>query len=95
MNNNLIPLQHICTHYQAEVSFIHSLQDFGLVEIVSEEETFFIQEEQVKEIERMIHLHYDLNINIEGIDVIANLLQKMEDLNHEMVLLKNKLSRYE
>ncbi|AYD47164.1 MAG TPA: chaperone modulator CbpM [Arachidicoccus soli] len=94
MNNHLIPLQHICTHYQAEVSFIQSLHEYGLIEIISEEETTFISEEQIKEIERMIHLHYDLNINIEGIDAIVHLLQKMENLNTEMVLLKNKLSCY-
>ncbi|MGF7231538.1 chaperone modulator CbpM [Arachidicoccus sp.] len=95
MNNHLIPLQHICTHYNAEISFIHSLHEFGLVEIISGEATMFIPEEQVKEIERMIHLHYDLNINIEGIDAIAHLLEKMENLNNEMISLKNRLSRYE
>ncbi|HEY0299523.1 MAG TPA: chaperone modulator CbpM [Arachidicoccus sp.] len=95
MENNLIPLQHLCTHYHAEISFVHSLHDYGLIEITTIEQQTYIAEEQIKEIERMIHLHYDLDINIEGIDAINHLMQRVNDLNKELIGLRNRLNRYE
>ena len=43
----------------------------------------------------MIHIHQDLNVNIEGIDVVVNLLQKMENLQNELISVKNTLRLYE
>jgi len=39
----------------------------------------------------MMRFHYDLNINIEGIDAITHLLQQIEDLQQELIATKNKL----
>jgi len=95
MENNLIPLQHLCTRYHAEISFVQSLQDYGLIELTTIEQEYFISEEQIKEVERMIHLHYDLDINIEGIDAIQHLMRRINDLNQESIALRNRLSWYE
>jgi hypothetical protein len=40
-------------------------------------------------------LHYELHINIEGIDAIYNLLKQVELLQLEIRTLKNKLNSYE
>jgi len=93
--NNLISLQHLCSYYHAEIAFVQSLQEYGLIEFTTVEEEYFVSEEQVKEVERMIHLHYDLNINVEGIDVIQRLMRRLDDLNKEFVALKNRLDGYE
>ncbi|ANI87876.1 MerR family transcriptional regulator [Arachidicoccus ginsenosidimutans] len=95
MDNHLIPVQHLCTHYHAEVSFVQSLHDYGLIELTTIEESYFVDEEQLKAVERMIHLHYDLDINIEGIDAIQHLINRVDDLNKELTALRNKLRRYE
>ena len=44
------------------------------MEIITFEEEEVIPEEQVKDFEKMLRLHYDLDINLEGIDAIYNLL---------------------
>lgn len=95
MENNLIPVQHLCTHYHAEVSFVQSLHDFGLIQLATVEENYFVAEEQVKDIEQMIHLHYDLDINIEGIDAIQHLIRRIHSMQTEMSALRNRLGRYE
>jgi hypothetical protein len=41
--------------------------------------------------EMFIRLHYDLNINIEGIDVIRNLLTKIELIEQELATLRRQL----
>jgi len=40
-------------------------------------------------------LHVDLDINIEGLDAISHLLQKVNALQNELVALRNRLQIYE
>ena len=84
-----------CTHYQIELSFIHSLQDYGLIEVVREAEVEFIPENQLGALERIIRMHYELDINLEGIDAISHLLERVEEMQHEMTRLQNRLRFYE
>ncbi len=42
-----------------------------------------------------MRLHYDMEINVEGIEAINYLLQRMKTLQAEMVSLKNRLRLYE
>jgi hypothetical protein len=84
-----------CEFYNIELSFINSLHDHGLIEVSSIEEKRFIAHDKLQELEQFIHLHYDLDINVEGIDAIAHLLQRVKDLQRELSLLQNKLRVYE
>ncbi len=90
-NEHLITIEEFCTHYGIEPSFIHSLVNFGLVEITIIEETHYLMKHQVIDIEKMIRMHYDLDINIEGIEAISHLLQKISDLQEELTFLKNRV----
>jgi hypothetical protein len=90
-SERLIPLQELCSHYNIEISFIRSLNEFGLVEIhrVSEEDC--LNMESLADVESMMRIHYDLEINMEGIDAISHLLKKMHDMQQELLRLRNKL----
>ena len=90
-----IRVTELCTYYSVEDSFIYSLKDFGLVEIIIFEEEEVIPEEQVKDFEKMLRLHYDLDINLEGLDAIHHLLSQIGTLQEEVKQLKNRLSRWE
>ena len=92
---DLIPVQIICKHYKVPIAFISTLQEFQLIELTVENNVFFIHKTQLKEVEKMARLHYDLDINIEGIDAIYNLINQVESLQEEIKSLKNKLSRFE
>lgn len=80
-----------CTYYNVELTFIESLNEYGLIEMRSIEEKRYIQNTQLNELEKFIRLHYELGINIEGIDAIAHLLHKMKIMQEEMTALKNQL----
>lgn len=92
---NLISVQLICNHYSIPVSFIDALQEFQLVEIIVENEGLYIHSEHIKKLEKMMRIHYDLEINFEGLDAIYNLLNQVESLKEEITLLQNKLRFYE
>jgi hypothetical protein len=40
-------------------------------------------------------MHLELNINIERIDIAFNLLQKIDELENELISIKNRLRIYE
>ena len=84
-----------CAHHHIEISFLHSLHDYGLIEITIEEDDCFLDPEELDAIEKMVRLHRDLHINMEGIDAIQNLLQRVEDMQREISVLKDKLKLYE
>jgi chaperone modulatory protein CbpM len=94
-NDDMIPAEEFCSHHNIEISFIHSLQDYGLLEIRTVESSHFIPAEQLSEIEKMVRMHYELNINMEGIDVITHLLKQMEDMQSEMNEIRNRLKLFE
>lgn len=90
-----ISVTHLCTHYQAETTFFERLEAFGLIHLIQVDQTPAIEVESIKEVERWIHLHYDLNINMEGLDAISHLLRRMENLQSELSQAKSRLRSIE
>lgn len=93
--DNLISVQQFCINHNVEFAFINSLNEYGLIEVTTVEETQYIYKGQLKDLEKMIRMHYELDINIEGIDAISHLLNMVDDLHTELTSLKNKLRLYE
>jgi hypothetical protein len=91
----LIPALEFCHGHNLELTFIGNLQQYGLLEIITIDETLYLQPEQLSQAEKMASLFSDLGINLEGIDAIRHLLQKIETMQEEITTLKSKLSMYE
>jgi hypothetical protein len=94
-NEQLIPAGELCVSYNVELSFITALTEYGLIEVVTVEGTPCIDKARLKDLERMIRLHYDLDINMEGIDAISHLLRRVDTMQEELNALRNRLKRYE
>ena len=92
---NFIPLVQLCSHYKVEKSFFTELNEAGLIEIITIEKVSCLHLDKIDEVERMIRIHHELNINIEGIDVVFNLLHKVDDLQSEIDAVRNRLRLYE
>ncbi len=93
--DHLIPLDVYCTSNDIEISFISSLHEAGLVEITTIEEAGFFDSEQLQQLERYLRFYYELNINLEGIDAIKHLLNRVNTMHEEITALKNRLRLYE
>lgn len=91
METKLITINEYCTHYAVPKTFVEALEDFGLIILTVKNGQKYLHHEQLVEMDRFIHFHYDLHINIEGIDVIMNLLRKMKSMQREITKLKNHL----
>jgi len=92
---DMIVLDEFCTSHQVEVSFVRTLEEHGLIETIIVNETLYIQENELSKLEQILRLHQELNINSEGVDAIINLLKRIENMQNEITVLRNKLNFYE
>ena len=95
MQKELIPAAEFCEHHKVEYTFITALEKSGLIKITTIEQDSFIDTSELTELERFIRFHYDLDINLQGIEAIIHLLNRMQQMQEEIISLKNKLSIYE
>ncbi|MGK2861192.1 MAG: chaperone modulator CbpM [Chitinophagaceae bacterium] len=94
-NEERVAAREFCMSHNVEISFIHSLCESGLLEVITEEENIFINPEHLPELEMWVRFHYDMEINLEGIEAIQHLLHKIKTMQQEMNELKNRLGLYE
>jgi len=92
---DLIPAEEICVRYKVERQFVSSLNQSGIIEIIRIEETEYIHCDHLADFEKMMRLHDDLNINLEGLEAITHLLRQIKELQKDNRQLKNRLGLYE
>jgi chaperone modulatory protein CbpM len=93
--DELISAEKFCISYNVNLSFVESLLETGLVETVTIQETKYFHVPQLRDIERMIRLHDELDINTEGIEAIHMLLGRIGEMKQEINMLRNRLRFYE
>jgi len=91
----MIILDEFCTNHEVDISFVRSLEEYGLIETIIVNETLCIQENKLPKLEQIVRLHQELNINSEGIDAVINLLTRIENMQNEIIELRNKLNFHE
>ena len=94
-NAPLISADQFCAQHNVELSFISTLHENGLINIVTVEHAQFIPEDHLPDLEKLVRLHYDLDINLEGIEAITYLLQRIESLQNELHQTKRLLRLYQ
>ena len=94
-NQDFIAVDMFCKQHNIEISFLYSLQDFGLLQIIVSNDGAFIPADQLLAAERLVRFYADLDINLEGVDTIIHLLHRIADMQTEIQLLKNRLNLYE
>ncbi|MBP9078789.1 MAG: chaperone modulator CbpM [Flavobacteriales bacterium] len=93
-HEELIPIEVFCTTCHVETTLIDTLEESGLVEITVVEQHRYIAVEQLDRAEKMVRLHEDLGINVEGLEAIEHLLARMDAMQDEMRQLRNRLRRF-
>jgi pyridoxine 5'-phosphate synthase PdxJ len=80
--------------YEIEESFIESLHDAGLIHVVSQDDDRFIEYDDLSDLEQFIRWHYEMDINVEGIDALRHMLQRVRSLQSEIERLDSELRFY-
>lgn len=93
--DNLILISEVCKHYRLDRSFFDVLDQNDLLEPVYYENEYFIEIEYLPRLEKIIRFQQDLNVNLEGIAVIFELLDKVDLLQNENRRLRNRLDIFD
>lgn len=92
---DLIPANEFCVYHSISWSFIAGLQEAGLVEVDTVANEHYLFVDQLKNIEPLVRMYTELDINMEGIEAIAHMLQRMDQMQQEMQHLRQRLGLYE
>ncbi|MCD8193835.1 MAG: chaperone modulator CbpM [Tannerellaceae bacterium] len=95
MQTDLIIISEYCRNCDIDPTFIFSLEEGGLIQIYVVEGEPYLHLSQLKDVERFIRMHYDLSINIPGIETIEHMQTRMRALQQEINHLKSRLKLYE
>ncbi len=91
METTLIKVVDFCTSRKVETTFVRTMEEYGLVQFVVEQQEQYIDEDELKKLERFSNLYYELEVNPQGIAVAHNLLQRVEKLQDEIIQLRSQL----
>ncbi|PKF74091.1 chaperone modulator CbpM [Chryseobacterium sp. PMSZPI] len=78
--------------YNIEITFFDELVDYGLLNVQIENNIYYLMYEDLPDLEKFANWHYDLEINLPGLEVIHNMLKKLDALKKRNRELMNKLS---
>ena len=96
-------LLHKKTHDDCGNQIVHQGRDcqgkelieFDMISHQQIDDTFYLLEDEIDTIERMFRLHQDFGINTQGLDIINEMLLRIEEMESEILYLKKRLSLYE
>ena len=94
-SEDMILVSEFCIHHNIDRSLIYSFHESGLVEITTIEEKIFMPASQLIHLEKLVRLHHEMDINLEGIETISYLLQRINDMQKQIQMLSNTLRAYE
>jgi hypothetical protein len=94
-NEDMVPVTEFCIHHNIELSFIHSLKEYDMIETVLKEEKIYLPISELPRLEKIIRLHFELDINLEGIETITHLLERIELMQERITQLTNRLKGLE
>ncbi|MGV4412755.1 chaperone modulator CbpM [Chryseobacterium sp. T1] len=83
-----ISVEEIISVYQVDNSFIEALIESELLHPEVEDTVQYIVHDDLLNLEKFINWHYDLEVNIAGIEIINKLLQQINQLRQASISMK-------
>lgn len=93
--NYYITLEEFCSHHHIEESFVRTLYEYEVIKLEIINKQPHIYYEELPKLEKIVRLHDELDINVEGIQAIQHLLDRVVQLQEELKILKRRLGRLE
>jgi hypothetical protein len=81
---HLISIRELCRSYELDISIMVEFADAGLYTPLVEEQEWFLDSEELPELESLIRLFQTFDISPEGLDVIRHLRRQVKDLRAQL-----------
>jgi len=91
----LIIIEEYIRHSHIEPQFVALLEENELIHTQEIEDKRCLHPDELNNLESYARMYYDLSINIEGIDAIHHLLERIQLMQEEMRELRNRLQIWE
>lgn len=91
METRYIKITEYCENEKIETSFLFELNREGIVRLEKREESEYIDTHDLPEVEMFARWHYDLGVNLEGIDAMRHMVKRMKKMQKEIRELERKL----
>jgi len=91
MKKDVITVKEYCHIHQVDVAFIDSLEESGLVQLVSVDQQRCIPHTALGVVERLVNWHIELEVNPQGLEVANALYQRVLELQAEVTQLRSAL----
>lgn len=91
----LISIEIYCRLEELDPVFVEALNERGLIQVVVQEQRSFIAPDQVARLEQLARMHYDLDINLEGLEAISHLLERVDRMRRRLHDVQQRLRLYE
>lgn len=92
---SLISVREFCVYHQLDLVFVQTLEQHGLIQTIAVEQMLYVEPEQVARLEKFARLHRDLAIHTDDLDIVSNLLDRVDHLQQQITQLQNRLAFYE
>lgn len=86
-----ISIEEIIRIYKVDYSFVDDLIDSELLHPQIDNSIRYIVHDELSDFERFINWHYDLDVNLQGIEIIHEMLKKLRHLQEENRNLTQRL----
>jgi hypothetical protein len=90
----LIAIKEFCVHHQIPADLILQMEQFEMVELVWIKRTGYIPAKSLSGLEQILRIYQDLQINLEGIQAVLHLLDKLEEKEAALQKLRDQLMFY-
>ncbi len=87
-------VRQFCISHDIEIELIESLHEIGFIKIRQIENQNYIHFESLSILEKAIRLNRDLALEINELEIVLGLLEKIENLQEKNKVLKAKLESY-
>lgn len=91
----LILVEQYCSHEELDITFVQALTDRGLIQLVVQQGRSYIAPEHLPRLEQLARLHFELDINLEGIEAISHLLERVDRMQQDLRDARERLRLYE
>lgn len=90
-----IRIQEFCEGHELQPDFVFKLEELGLIQVVWERHIPEIHRRDLEKLERLVRLHRELEINLQGLQAVQRLLEQLSLVQQENLALRNLLGRWQ
>jgi chaperone modulatory protein CbpM len=88
-----ISILDVCAYCHVEATLLRDFAGFGLFEINVREQAEFIAADEIRKIKKIIDLYRGLGVNKEGIEIILDMRDRIQDMERELAMLRHRVNQ--